>query len=85
MSQGGVAILIHEDMQRSIHQIARVDRRIMKVTLKTQKGDIQITIIVTYAPRKKYARETRHKHWTQVDQLIQTSLKRICAFGARAK
>ena len=42
MYQGGVAILIHEDMQHHVHQIVRIGNRIMQAALKTQTGAIPV-------------------------------------------
>ena len=41
MYQGGVAIIIHNDLKHSIHRIERIGHRILKVTLKDGKGRIR--------------------------------------------
>ena len=50
MTRGGVAIMIHQEMEQYISNINRIDHRIMTVTLQDTPKDIPITIVVTYAP-----------------------------------
>ena len=85
MYQGGVAILIHTDMQQHIHQITRGDRRILKITLKSNRSSIPITIISSYAPHKGYKNETRNPQWAKLEQTIEDIPQiHLCIWGADA-
>ena len=53
-----------------IQHVERIDRRIVKIVLKSQKYTIPITILSIYAPRKGYKQETRTQRWIQVDQIL---------------
>jgi len=52
MPIGGVAILIHEDLEHHIVRIRRENRRITTVTLHSEGAHAPITIINTYSPHQ---------------------------------
>jgi len=60
MYQGGVAILVHEELQRHIKQIERIGRRILKITLTNKNATMPITILATYAPHTGYTVEEKN-------------------------
>ena len=71
ITKGGVAILIHMELEHFISNIQRIDHRIMTITLHDQPKDIPITIAVTYAPHKGYSQKEKRsagnaykKPWT---------------------
>ena len=85
MYQWGAAIRLHENMQQHIHQVIRVDHRILKVIPKADKASIPITIITSYAPRKGYKHDIRYKHWQELDQTIaETPQNHLCIWRADA-
>lgn len=85
MYQGGVAIIIHADMQQHIHQITRINHRILKITLKSQRPSIPITLITSYAPHKGYKHEIRNLHWETLEQVIsEIPHNQLCIWGADA-
>ena len=64
MYQGGVAILVHEDLQRHIKQIERIDHRILKIILTSKNANAPITILTTYAPHMGYTVDERNNTGT---------------------
>ena len=67
MAKGGVAVLIHEELEQYIIDIQRIGHRIMTIALQDQPKDIPVTIVATYAPHTRYSKkekmtlgETRH-------------------------
>jgi len=52
MSEGGVAILIHENIAPHITHIHRISRRTVKITLQSKNSHTPVTIINTYAPHQ---------------------------------
>ena len=47
VSTGGLAILIHEELEHRISHIHRIDHRILKITLQSRESHTPITIITT--------------------------------------
>ena len=69
---GGVAALIHVDIQHRIRQIIRVDRRVVGIILWGSRNAI-ISLIITYAPRKGYTREIRTQNWELAAKTLETA------------
>ena len=59
MYQGGVAILVHEELQHHIKQIERIDHRILKIIPTNKNATMPITILATYAPHAGYTVEEK--------------------------
>ena len=85
MYQGGVAILVHEDLQLHIKQIERVGRRILKITLATENATAPINILETYAPHTGYTVEAKNNTGIQRKKLYSEWIPRNYVFGARAQ
>jgi len=66
---GGTEILIHEELAQRITSIVRTYRRIITVTLHSQKSHTPVTLINTYAPRKGL-RKQENEHWKRVEQTL---------------
>ena len=73
MYQGGVGILVREEMQRHIKQIELLGRRILKIIPTSQNADDPITILSTYAPHMGYTLAEKKQHW----DLSQETIKQI--------
>jgi len=70
MRQWGVSILIHTDMQQHIHQITRVNRRILTIATKSHAKSIPVTVATSYASHKGYKHEIRKMHWGTMGETI---------------
>ena len=60
---GGVAILIHEELEHDIVLIKRIDARIIQITLHSQNSHTPLTILCTYAQRSGKSKIEQKKHW----------------------
>jgi len=82
---GGVAIIIHTSTHQHIHQIARIDHRILKTELKSNKATSHITILTSYAPRKCYKHEIRDQNRKALGQVLpRIPRKHLCIWCADA-
>ena len=83
MYQGGVAILVHEDLQHRVKQTERIDRRILKIILTSKNATAPITVLATYAPHMGYTVGERKQHWIlsqeTIKQIPTTNLRIWCA------
>jgi len=64
----GVAIAIHQEMERQISSIGRIDHRILKIALDHQKTQTPVTILKTYAPHSGYKPAEKTAHWEKVQK-----------------
>ena len=70
MPVGGVAILVHEDIERHIVHIHRINHRIMKITLRSDESHTPVAITNTYAPHQGKTKVEQDAHWKQAQQTI---------------
>ena len=73
MAEGGVAILIHEDLEQHITHIHRINHRIMKITMHSEESHTPVTIINTYAPHQGKTKTEQQEHWKMVQQTLKTT------------
>ena len=66
MSTGGVAILIHENLEQHILHIHRISHRVLKITMHSKETQTPVTIITTYAPHKGKSKKEQKEHWQEV-------------------
>ena len=57
-------------MQQHIHHIQRVDRRILKIILKSDTTSTPIAVTTSYAPHKGYKHEARNQQWNTLEEII---------------
>ena len=77
MPMGGVAIMVHEDLESHISHIHRIDHRIIKITLQSTESHTPITIINTYAPHTGRSQKEKQEHWQKARETIQQTPKNI--------
>ena len=63
MYQGGVVILIHENLQHRIKQIGRIGRRVLEIILRNKNGAAPVIFLATYAPLSGRTVDEKRKHW----------------------
>jgi len=77
LTTGEVAILVHKDLEQHITHIAKINNRIMHITLQSQKSHTPITILNTYAPHSGKSKTEQTEHWNQVGEVLKTCQKHI--------
>lgn len=73
IEEGGVAILIHGDMEQHILHIHRVNHRIAKLTLRSEEPHTPVTILNTYAPRQGKTKTDQQDLWKAVQGSLQNT------------
>ena len=77
-AKAGVAVLVHEELQRHINQIERIGRRALGITLANRKATMQIAILATYAPPHGYTVEKK-QHWILARETVkQIPITNLC-------
>ena len=77
--------MIRESLQQNTTQIQRQRSRSLRVTLDRAKAKMPIRAISTYAPHNGHAEETRHRHWEDVQELLNKTCKQhLIIWGADA-
>ena len=54
MYEGGVAIIVREDLQRRVTQIERVGNQILTIILTNKNAVAPVITLATYAPHMGY-------------------------------
>lgn len=70
LTTGGVAILIHNDLEQHITHIEQINNRTMHLTLQSNKTHTPITILNTYAPDNSKGRKEQKEHWQKVKEVL---------------
>lgn len=66
IAEGGVAVLIHEDIEQHIIHIRRINHRIVKITLRSEESNTPCnnTKLICATPRKTKTKQ--QEHWKEV-------------------
>ena len=62
---GGVAMLVHEDLEGNMAHIQKANRTIMEIALRFEGSRTYVAIINTYAPRKGETKVEQEAHWNK--------------------
>ena len=65
-----MAILIHETLEQHIVHVHRINHRIMKITLHSERSHTPLTIINTYAPHQGKTKVEQQEHWKRVKEIV---------------
>ena len=71
LTTGGVAILIHNELEQHITHITRINNRIMHLTLQSQNSHRPKAILNTYASHSGKGKKEQKDHWRQVKETLE--------------
>jgi len=76
LSDAGVAIHVHEELEHHIVNIKRIDARIMQLALHSKQSHTPLTILCTYAPHGGKTKVSQNEQWGKVRQTLQETSNR---------